>query len=303
MIRNKFIQDKKSIREHYHKATPNFVGVGLGDAAEANHSSENCVKVYVSTLTKEHKNGKHKFSDGSSAELKYVEVGKISFTGFTGRYRPAQPGAVIGSAGAPYDGTFGALVTDNTDGSKVILSCNHVLANYNALPIGTAVLQPGPNHGGDTTTDVIGNLKRFVPIDLQDGGINYVDVAIASRINTNIANGTPFCSSVKPNKQGAVGLMWAASPYITILSPIASVVSLMNVTLPKTRNATVGMSIHACTAASGYVATTVYDTLVDLAFDTEFGTAWFLDQITCVGGIADGAGGDSGSMFYTTFNV
>jgi hypothetical protein len=99
-------------------------------------------------------------------------------------------------------------------------------------------------------------------------------------------------------------MVWAASPYITIISPINFLLSQLNISVPKQKAATVGMSIHACTAASGYVKTTVSAVMVDLLLMAENGNeVWFMDQITCAGGILDGLGGDSGAMFYTTFNV
>lgn len=304
MIRNKFQEEKKSIREHYHKNTQGFVGVGLGDASDEGYSGENAVRVYVTKRDSSHKDGKHKFADGREAALKYVEVGKIRLTGFMGRYRPAQPGAVIGAVGNPLDGTFGAIVTDNTDGKKVILSCSHVLANWGALPAGTAVLQPGAVNGGVNPADKIGTLRRAAPNDLGMGGINYVDAAIALPTTTSIYNSTPFCASVKPTKQGAVGMIWAASPYITIVCPSGNIASLLNVTFTKLKTAAIGMSIHACTAKSGYITTTVSDVLVDLLLTTDDGNdVWFMDQTITAGGIADGDGGDSGAVFYTTFNV
>ena len=304
MIRQKFQDEKKSIREHYRKTTQGFVGVGLGNSGDADSHGEDCVRIYVTKLDKSHVDGKHGFADGSKADLKFVDVGKIRLTGFLGRNRPTQPGAILGAVGCPLDGTFGAIVTDNTDGKKVILSCNHVLANWSTLPAGTAILQPGPNHAGVSPADQIGTLKRAVPANLGMGGINYVDAAIATPTNSTIYKTTPFCASVKPTLQGAVGMIWAASPYITIVCPANNISSLMNVTFPKSKVATVGMSIHACTAKSGYIATTVSDVLVDLLLTTDDGNdVWFMDQTITVGGIADGDGGDSGGVFYTTFNV
>ncbi len=303
MIKNKFKEEKKSIREHYHKNTEGFVGVGLGDSSSENYTGENCIRIYVTKIGN-HKNGVHKFQDGSVANVQYVEVGKIRLRGFMGRYRPAQPGAILGAVGCPLDGTLGAIVTDNTDGKKVILSCNHVLANWSLLPAGTPILQPGPNSGGVAGTDQIGTLKRAVQANLGNLGVNYVDAAIATPTNNTVINATPFCAAVKPTRQGAIGMLWAASPYIMIIAPITNILTLMNVSVPKQKAPAVGMSIHACGAKAGYITSTVTDVLVDLLLTTDDGNdVWFMDQTICAGGIADGDGGDSGSMFYTTFNV
>lgn len=303
MIKHKYQEERKSIREYFHKNTENFVGIGLANTPEDGSTSENTIQILVSKRGNL-KDGVHKFKDGSEVQVQYVEVGKIKLTGFMGRYRPIQPGAIVGAVGCPLDGTLGAVVTDNTDGKKVLLSCNHVLANWSTLPVGTAVLQPGPNNGGVDPADKVGTLKRAVPANMGMGGINYVDAAIATPTSSSIYSATPFCASVKPTKQGAVGMLWAAGPGIMILNPINNILSLMNVSVPKQKAATVGMSIHACTAKAGYITSTVSQVLVDLLLTTDDGNdVWFMDQITCAGGVADGDGGDSGSMFYTTFNV
>lgn len=299
MIIRYYEAEKAEIRSHFSKLVPNFVGIGFGNEADGN-----AIRVYVKEMSKGDFPSSYKLSNGQSVAVTYNVVGQIKFTGFTGRYRPAQPGSVLSGNGSPYSGTFGALVTDNTDGKQVILSCNHVLANWSTLPIGTNILQPSAAYGGANPADSIGTLKRTVVPDFNPFGINYVDAAIAARTSTSMANGTPFCSSVKPNKQGAVGMVFAASPYITIINPIDPLLSLMNISVPKKKTATAGMSIHACTAKSGYVTTTVSAVMVDLLLTADNGNdVWFMDQITCAGGIMDGLGGDSGAMFYTTFNV
>jgi hypothetical protein len=298
MIIKQYEREKPAIREHFSKSIPNFVGIGFGT-----HKDDYVIRVYVKEMGKGSFPNSFTLPSGQTVKVEYMAVGTIKPTGFLGRYRPAQPGAVLGAAGGAYSGTFGALVTDNTDGKKVILSANHVLANWSTLPVGTSILQPGPGNGG-TDADSIGTLKRSVVPDFNPFGVNYVDAAIADRSSTSIATATPFCSSVKPTKQGAVGMVWAASPFITILSPIDPICTLLNVSVPKKKVATPGMSIHACTAKTGYKATTVYDVMVDLLLTAENGNdVWFMDQITCQGGILDGLGGDSGAMFYTTFNV
>jgi hypothetical protein len=298
MIIKQFEREKPAIREHFSKSVPNFVGIGFGTKKD-----DYCIRIYVKELGKGSFPSSYTLPSGQSISVEYMAVGTIKPTGFTGRYRPAQPGAVIGADGGPYSGTFGALVTDNTDGKKVILSANHVLANWSTLPVGTAILQPSAAYGGGAG-DSIGTLKRSVAPDFNPLGVNYVDAAIADRSSTNIATATPFCSSVKPTKQGAVGMVWAASPFITIISPISPILTLLNVSVPKSKTGTPGMSIHACTAKSGYVATSISDVMVDLLLQADNGNdVWFMDQITCAGGILDGLGGDSGAMFYTTFNV
>lgn len=70
------------------------------------------------------------------------------------RLRPARPGCSIGfrfpdeRAGDLMAGTLGALV--EADGIRFILSNNHVLANENALPVGSPIFQPALLDQGNT---------------------------------------------------------------------------------------------------------------------------------------------------------
>jgi hypothetical protein len=95
------------------------------------------------------------------------------------RIRPAAPGCSIGFR-EPSDafimaGTFGALVRD--DQAIYILSNNHVLADENALDIGSPIFQPGLLDGGSVSRDQVAALSRFIPLD--PSGDNAVDCAIA----------------------------------------------------------------------------------------------------------------------------
>ena len=107
------------------------------------------------------------------------------------RLRPAQPGCSIGFR-EPDDefimaGTFGLLVKDNA-GKKFILSNNHVIAFENGihadgrrrtvLRAGAPIFQPGLLDNGNTATDKIAELTRWVNLraDRED---NLVDGAIA----------------------------------------------------------------------------------------------------------------------------
>jgi len=83
----------------------------------------------------------------------------------TKKFRPAMPGISIGEKTITA-GTFGCVVEKN--GTKLILSNNHVLAAVNEAPIGSDIYQPGPIDGG-TATDKIGTLFDFIPIDFGGG--------------------------------------------------------------------------------------------------------------------------------------
>ncbi len=62
---------------------------------------------------------------------------------------PACPGTSIGEVSVTA-GTFGAVVLQ--DRVHMILSNNHVLANYNQAELGLSIVQPGPFDGGLRTT-------------------------------------------------------------------------------------------------------------------------------------------------------
>ncbi len=94
-----------------------------------------------------------------------VEVGIIrALQGHTDRWRPAPGGISIGHYQITA-GTFGTVVRDRATGDRLILSNNHVLANSNTAKVGDPILQPGAADGGQISTDTIGHLERFWPID------------------------------------------------------------------------------------------------------------------------------------------
>ena len=75
-------------------------------------------------------------------------------------------------------GTLGGFVRSRDDGSVLILSNNHVLANENKGMAGDPVLQPGADDGGRNPEDKVGELLRFV--SLKREGTNLVDCALAT---------------------------------------------------------------------------------------------------------------------------
>ena len=83
------------------------------------------------------------------------------------RHRPAPGGVSIGHIHITA-GTLGCLVTKN--GTRYILSNNHVLANSNDASRGDPILQPGPADGGSRTSDEIARLSEYVPIVFEDEG-------------------------------------------------------------------------------------------------------------------------------------
>ncbi len=91
--------------------------------------------------------------------------------------RPLRIGASIGHFKVTA-GTLGCFVRSRDDGSVLILSNNHVLANENKAKKGDHILQPGHFDGGQDPAQKVGELLRFVR--LKKAGANLVDSAVAS---------------------------------------------------------------------------------------------------------------------------
>jgi hypothetical protein len=309
MISNKIEKEREKLRESMRKHA-GFVGIGIGNkVVKGAQTDEVCVTVFVK---KKHTQGELgskavpstiKLEDGTEVPTDVVETGELKFLGFTGKYRPGAPGCGIGLPTGMYDGTFGAVLTDNTNGKPVFLSCNHVIANTNAAPLGSSIIQPGAAFGGKEATDKIGTLKRFAAINLSPYGVNYVDAAIGTPTTTGTITSTPLCSSVNPKKQGIVGMLFAGSSFIGIINPIQAILSSLNCTVTRTKVATAGMSIHGCAATGGYISKNIASVGTDILLTADNGNdIWFMNQIIIPGG-SNMDSGCSGTVFYTTFNT
>jgi hypothetical protein len=187
------------------------------------------------------------------------------------RLRPAKGGCSAGfqfsgsKAGFVMAGTFGALVGDNS-GKRYILSNNHVLANENALPLGSPIFQPGLLDHGNPATDQIAKLTKFVKIRMSPAA-NDVDGAIAQLLSPTLAVRTIL-------------------PKVGRLSQPAPV------------PAAIGMGVHKHGRTTGYRRGHVIDVAADVNVGYDFGTARFVDQIIIVGdgGLSFSDAGDSGSL-------
>jgi hypothetical protein len=177
------------------------------------------------------------------------------------KLRPAQPGCSIGFLSPQFAmaGTFGAVVKKGQ--KQFILSNNHVLANENALPIGSAIVQPGPLDGGKKT-DNIAALTKFV--QLQAGAMNRVDAAIAA-----------------VNSAGLV-----KREILGIGAPTG------------TRAATIDMVVHKFGRTTSYRVGRVVSIDTDVKVGYEIGELLFEDQVIIRGinGEQFSAAGDSGSL-------
>lgn len=135
---------------------------------------------------------------------------------FRAKNRPIQSAGSVGNvnirtAGYCDAGTLGGF-PKLPDGTTVILSNNHVLAHdtpWNRLAnIGDIIIQPGTLDNGDSNTDPVGTLKKWLPIPLSSTGQTMrVDGAYAL-IDSGISiNPTGLCNyNINSTIAPAVGM-------------------------------------------------------------------------------------------------
>ena len=95
----------------------------------------------------------------------------------TTRRRPAPGGVSISLSYQRAAGTFGCLL-EHTSGDRYLLSNNHVIADINAAPIGSRIVQPSILDGGVSPRDDLALLAAFQPIDF--AGANRIDAAVGA---------------------------------------------------------------------------------------------------------------------------
>ncbi len=180
------------------------------------------------------------------------------------KIRPAQPGSSVGfqdpSNQMVMAGTFGALVKDRA--GLYVLSNNHVLADENRLPAGSAIFQPGLLDGGNVSTDQIAALTKFVT--LQVATANEIDCAIAGVTNSGIVSN-----------------------------------AILGIGAPQgTDTAAIDTAVHKFGRTTGYTVGQVTSIDTDVTVQYDIGNLTFRGQIIVVGngGSAFSGAGDSGSL-------
>jgi hypothetical protein len=129
------------------------------------------------------------------------------------RIRPIPGGVSVSPLDAQYIGTLGCFVRGVASGAEQLfaLSNNHVLANVNSLPVGTSIVQPGPEIGDTDPADAFAVLSQFIPVQFSVSRaprvVNHYDAAIARVTDANliskgsilgIANYSPNLSAPVP---------------------------------------------------------------------------------------------------------
>ncbi|MGL5244013.1 MAG: hypothetical protein ACRC7R_02380 [Sarcina sp.] len=174
----------------------NVVGIGLGNKIIKNiDTKEPCIHVMVKNkkpLNELYKNDiipkkflgintdvieTGEFKQNNSSDFNLPENIILRF-----RKRPIQPGYSIGPEGVAYSGTLGCIVFDEYN-IPYILGNNHVLADENKLKIGTAILQPGVQDGGNISENIVAQLSEFIHLNFEENNQgddgNFADAAIA----------------------------------------------------------------------------------------------------------------------------
>lgn len=171
----------------------NVVGIGLGYKMKNEfYTSQLCIQVYVTRkLSSNILNSQDLIPNmykGVSTDV--IETGIFKSNSLTSKIRPIVGGYIIGNEyKLDSGGTLGCLVTDGKD--LFILGNNHILASNNDAPIGTKIIQPSYDDGGNLKTDVVAILSKFLPkkpTETFKNPTNYADCAIAKIINKSLAS-------------------------------------------------------------------------------------------------------------------
>ncbi len=249
----------------------NIVGIGIGQKVrDGKVVSTKAIRFYV-----EHKLPKRAVPkvhmvpstiDGVPTDV--VETGRL-FAQATPiaqtRLRPAKGGCSIGFQGVGFvmAGTFGCLVTDGK--TRFILSNNHVIANENALPLGSSIFQPGLLDNGKVPGDRIATLSKLVKIDPLPAD-NHVDAAIAALDKPRLASAL-------------------------LLPKVGKLKSSVTIAAAEE------MQVHKHGRTTAYTRGSVIDVSADVNVGYDFGVARFVNQIVIIGDAGSfSASGDSGSL-------
>ena len=175
---------------------PNVVGVGVSLKVRNNEiATTPCIVVFVRRKLKPEFLPKAIPEVVEGIPTDVIEAGVPVLRHYIRPYppRPVPPGYSIGHIKVTA-GTLGCLVRDRITKEILILSNNHVMANFNNASIGDPIVQPGPYDGGKHPADTIAILFRFKQI-AQRG--NTVDAAVARLIKPNV---------VTPSIAGGIGI-------------------------------------------------------------------------------------------------
>lgn len=193
------LETKKSV-ERILVGIPGVIGVGLSE--DGIRSQSGAIRIYISELNNELLGKIPKNIGGYRVEIMNIGLVKPipadqiyegefeSGTPYRSiAYRPTVGGVSIGRSGSYTAGTLGAVIYDKNTNQKLLISNNHVIAGIDTKQdpiarVGDQILQPAYGDGGNSS-DTIGSLKSWIPLDEMNE--NLVDAAVASISNQNQA--------------------------------------------------------------------------------------------------------------------
>ncbi len=256
------------------EADHNIIGVGVGRKfSQGKGTPDYAVRVYVRRKVPDAHLGRHAVPKKIAGVVTdVVETGRFhaladSIALARMRARPLCPGTSVGfvkTDGQLVAGTVTAIVQRN--GTRFVLSNNHVLAFENRLPPGSDIIQPGTLDDGRDPADRVGTLADFVPLTAEG---NQVDAALA-RIDDAVATTTRFAYRVR----------------LASAQPLAAKAQL---------------PVAKIGRGSGYTEGEIFDLGIDADIDFDTGTFSFVDQLLIRGSQGAFAElGDSGSLVVTT---
>jgi hypothetical protein len=152
---------------------PNVVGVATGFRLRGGRlTDEIAVQVFVERKLPRQRLGPLEVVpervpgyEGTAVRTDVIETTVPEAQQDTTRYRPVPGGCSIGAEARTNAGTLGGWACDDADDTIVLLSNNHVISNLDTLPILRRIVQPGRFDAGVLPDDVIGRLKRHVPLN------------------------------------------------------------------------------------------------------------------------------------------
>lgn len=193
------------------------------------------------------------------------------------RIRPIVGGVSIAPINEHFVGTLGCFLRRISGGTEQIfaLSNNHVLADTNRLPIGTQVVQPGPEVAPTNPGDVFAALSSFVPIQFPSTRLN----PVVNRLDCAIA----VVTDKRAIKTGKIFGITRFTP--SVLTPVPGMRVIKS---GRTSGVTTGI----------VTATRVNGVQINYGTRTAPRIATFNDTISIVGdgGVPFSAPGDSGSI-------
>ncbi|MGH2767241.1 MAG: hypothetical protein ACRDKA_15270, partial [Actinomycetota bacterium] len=152
---------------------PNVLGVATGLRQRAGRTSEEtCIQVFVERKPRleelaswERVPEAVRGYEDESVRTDVIEISPPEALQVDGsRYRPVPGGCSIGPEATVSAGTLGGWACDRLDDTVVLLSNNHVISNLDTMPTVRRIVQPARLDGGTLPADVIGSLKRDIPL-------------------------------------------------------------------------------------------------------------------------------------------